>query len=103
MLFVYLENPELNVERVRVRVATGGHAVPEDKIRARWSRSFENFAWFLREADTVDVFDNSGAEPRRVLAKSGSSLTILDEPIPALAQAVRTAFGEDLQWVGPLD
>lgn len=103
VLFVHLEDPDLNVERVRVRVATGGHAVPEDKIRARWSRSFENFAWFLREADTVDVFDNSGAEPRHVLTKTGTSLTILDEPIPALEQAIRSAFGDDIQLVAPLD
>lgn len=98
MLFVYLDDPDLNVERVRVRVATGGHAVPEDKIRARWIRSFDNFAWFLREADTVDVFDNSGAEPRRILTKEGAELTFFEEPIPALAEAVRSAFGHDLTW-----
>ncbi|WP_296168014.1 zeta toxin family protein [uncultured Brevundimonas sp.] len=103
MLFVYLDNPDLNVERVKVRVATGGHAVPEDKIRARWSRSFDNFAWFLREADTVDVFNNSGAEPRRVLTKNGNSLTIFDEPVPAMKQALDVAFGNDMQWVGPAD
>lgn len=103
MLFVYLDNPDLNVERVKVRVATGGHAVPEDKIRARWSRSFDNFAWFLREADTVDVFNNSGAEPRRVLTKNGNSLTIFDEPVPAMKQALDVAFGKDMQWVGPAD
>lgn len=103
MLFVYLDDPDLNVERVKVRVATGGHAVPEDKIRARWSRSFENFAWFLREADTVDVFNNSGAEPRRVLTKNGNSLTIFDEPVPAMKQALDVAFGNDMQWVGPAD
>lgn len=103
MLFVYLDTPDLNVERVRVRVATGGHAVPEDKIRARWSRSFENFAWFLREADTVDVFDNSGAEPRRILTKQGAELTFFENPIPAMAQAVRSAFGEDLEWDGQAD
>lgn len=103
MLFVHLDDPDLNVERVKVRVATGGHAVPEDKIRARWSRSFENFAWFLREADTVDVFNNSGAEPRRVLTKTGNSLTIFDEPVPAMKQALDAAFGDDVSWVGPAD
>lgn len=103
MLFVHLDNPDLNVERVKVRVATGGHAVPEDKIRARWPRSFENFAWFLREADTVDVFNNSGAEPRRVLTKNGNSLTIFDEPVPAMKQALDAAFGDDMSWVGPAD
>jgi predicted ABC-type ATPase len=102
MLFVHLDNPDLNVERVRVRVATGGHEVPEDKIRSRWTRSFKQFAWFLREADTVDVFNNSGAEPRRVFNKIDNELTIFEEPIPALKEAIETAF-EDIRWVGPLD
>lgn len=76
--------------------------MPEDKIRSRWTRSFKQFAWFLREADTVDVFNNSGAEPRRVFTKIGNELTILEEPIPPLEEAIRTAF-EDIRRVGPLD
>lgn len=102
MIFVFLPDPDLNVERVRVRVLKGGHDVPEDRIRARWIRSFQQFAWFLAEADRVDVFENSGAEPKLVMTKAEASLTIREPLIPALEQAVKEAF-DDLNWVGPLD
>ena len=35
LMYVILERPELNIERVRARVAAGGHSVPEDKIVER--------------------------------------------------------------------
>ena len=102
MIFVFLPDPDLNVERVRIRVLKGGHDVPEDRIRARWVRSFQQFSWFLAEADRVDVFENSGAEPKLVMTKAESSLTIREPLIPALEQAVKEAF-DDLTWLGPLD
>ncbi|WP_298744118.1 AAA family ATPase [uncultured Brevundimonas sp.] len=102
MIFVFLPDPDLNVERVRIRVMKGGHDVPEDRIRARWSRSFEQFSWFLAEADRVDVFENSGAEPKLVMTRAGSSLTIRGDLIPPLVKAVTDAFG-DVTWVGPRD
>lgn len=94
VIFVFLADPDLNVERVRIRVLKGGHDVPEDKIRARWVRSFRQFAWFLAEADRVDVFENSGAQPRRILTKAGLDVTIHDDLIPALSEAVQAAFGD---------
>lgn len=39
LLYVVLETADMNVERVRLRVAAGGHGVPEDKIRGRRERS----------------------------------------------------------------
>lgn len=92
MIFVFLSDVDLNVEPVAVRVEKGGHSVPEAKIRSRWVKSFEQFAWFLREADHVDVFENSGAEPKLVLSKVGDVLTIADKLIPELQNAVLTAF-----------
>lgn len=91
MIFVYLSDPDLNVERVRIRVAKGGHDVPEDRIRSRWSRSFNELAWHLAEADRVDVFENSGAEPRRVLTKLGDNLTVHDDLTDELIEAVEAA------------
>jgi predicted ABC-type ATPase len=39
IFFVATESPLLNVERVRQRVALGGHPVPEDRIVARYERA----------------------------------------------------------------
>ncbi|MDP1777639.1 MAG: hypothetical protein Q8K90_03410, partial [Brevundimonas sp.] len=88
------------VERVAIRVEKGGHSVPEDKIRDRRRRSFEQFGWFLREADRVEAYDNSGADPRLVLSKHGDALWIEDDLIPELADAVHGAYPE---WTSLID
>lgn len=53
----------LAVQRVAARVAAGGHAVPEDKIRSRWRRLWPNVVAMIAEADSAEVFDNSGVGP----------------------------------------
>lgn len=70
MLYVLLKSPELQIERVRIRVADGGHDVPEDKIRSRRSRSLAQLAWFAGRVDQLLIFDNSTAEPALIASKS---------------------------------
>ncbi len=79
LVYVLLDTPQLNVERVRARVARGGHAVPEDKIVSRYWRSLAQLPWFAEHADIVDIFDNSGAEPRLVGRKRQGELTIVED------------------------
>lgn len=88
LIYVFLDTLELNTERVRTRVRKGGHAVPEDKIAQRRLRSFEQFGWFFAEADRVDVYNNSGATPRRVLAKRGPAVEIYDSLPEELVAAI---------------
>lgn len=33
-IYVFLDSVEMNIDRVRIRVKKGGHAVPEDRIRS---------------------------------------------------------------------
>jgi predicted ABC-type ATPase len=87
LLYVTLKSPELNVERVRLRVAKGGHGVTEDKIRARRERSFKQLPWFLRNADLALIFDNSGPKPRLIGRKHGGVLEIDPLAGPDITQA----------------
>lgn len=57
--FIGLAEPLLNVERVCIRVAQGGHDVPRDKIIARYKRSIAQLPAAIRLADYVRVYDNS--------------------------------------------
>lgn len=57
--FVALENPDLNVERVRQRVLLGGHPVPEDRIAPRYRRCLELLPEALAQCDRAVLFDNS--------------------------------------------
>lgn len=88
LIYVVLDNVELNVERVRIRVAKGGHDVPEDKIRERRLRSLEQLSWFFDHADMADIFDNSGAEPTLVVSKRGDDVLVFGEPIPEVVEAL---------------
>jgi predicted ABC-type ATPase len=62
-VYVYVDTVETQLDRIRARVAKGGHDVPEEKVRARRERSFEQLKWFYRQANRAWIFDNSGAEP----------------------------------------
>lgn len=63
MIYVWLNSPELAHKRVLVRVARGGHDVPENVIRRRYDRSQNNLIPYLKICDKVLVFDNSGESP----------------------------------------
>ncbi len=59
LYFVSTKDPDINVERVKQRVASGGHNVPEEKIRSRYYRSLENVYDLLKICDRAYFFDNS--------------------------------------------
>ncbi len=62
--FFKLPSVEFAIERVKLRVAQGGHNVPEQDIRRRFERSWYNFNNFYKElADSWIVFDTSGNIP----------------------------------------
>jgi len=59
LYFVGIDDPRTNVERVALRVAQGGHDVPEDRIVARWHRTMALLADAVELSDRSFVFDNS--------------------------------------------
>ena len=65
-VYVYLRTVEMQLERIRARVAKGGHDVPPDKVKERRKRSFEQMPWFFWKADCAWIFDNSAVEPSLV-------------------------------------
>ena len=87
-IYILLASPDLNVERVRLRVKKGGHDVPEDKVRERWVKSVRQMPWFLEQADRAFIFDNSGARPRQIGLKQSGKI-IIDRSAPsALREAI---------------
>lgn len=88
LIYVILDAPARNVERVRLRVSKGGHDVPEERILARHARSIAQMPWFCDQADQAWFYDNSSSEPRLVGTKAGATL-IIDENAPV---ALHEAF-----------
>jgi predicted ABC-type ATPase len=84
-LFVYvvLASVEEAIQRVALRVAGGGHDVPEDKVRKRWPRSLKRMPWFWRHADLAFLFFNgtSATDPIRLAEKRGGWVSVLQKDL----------------------
>ena len=93
LIYVVLASPDLNVERVRLRVKKGGHDVPEAKIRERWFKSVRQLPWFLQQSDRAWIFDNSGAAPRQIGLKQDGNVIIDPSAPTAVRQAIELLRG----------
>lgn len=73
-LLVWLESPELAIQRVAERVRKGGHHIPEPTIRRRYCSGLSHlFSIYLPLADAWVVCDNSGDAPKSVARWDGRS------------------------------
>ena len=80
-----LTSASLAVRRVKLRVAMGGHDVPEDTVRRRYTRSVSNFlTLYLPLADDWTVYDNSSAKQARMIASFANGTLNVLEPTPWL-------------------
>lgn len=81
LLYFWLNSPDLAVERVRARVATGGHDIPEETIRRRYNTGiYYFFNLYAPICERWILADNSQI-PFRVIAEGTKNevLTIRDE------------------------
>jgi predicted ABC-type ATPase len=103
MVYVILKSPDINVQRVAHRVASGGHNVPENKIRERWVRSLGQLPWFASRCHEFWVFDNTdstpGAELGHVAHGVSGRLVEVNAPFPELAHALH----QIISAIAPLD
>lgn len=88
LLYVTLRTADMNVERVRLRVAKGGHDVPENRIRERRGRSFAQLPWFLSRADFALIYDNSDAAPVLIGRKQASLIELSRDAPEEIREAV---------------
>lgn len=98
LIYVALNSPELSAQRVRRRVAEGGHDVPAEKLRERWERSLKMLPWFASQAHRFWVLDNSDSDADQraelIATGSGDQLTLFNaEAIPELTRSL-TESGE---------
>lgn len=82
LVYVSLGNPELHIERVRVRVSVGGHDIADTDIRRRYWRSLARAPEALRLVDSATVMDNSGSRPVLLLLFERGRLLWQAEALP---------------------
>jgi predicted ABC-type ATPase len=84
LVFIGLDSVDLSVARVSHRVASGGHDVPDEKLRARFPRTLANLRAAIPVADEVFLLDNSSfQQPYRLIAVySQGQLVSQNPPLP---------------------
>jgi predicted ABC-type ATPase len=60
LYYIATDNPRINISRVRQRVESGGHDVPQDKIVSRYHRSLQQLPAAIKVSNRAYIFDNSG-------------------------------------------
>jgi predicted ABC-type ATPase len=63
LYFVATNSPDINKDRVAIRVKQGGHDVPSNKIESRYYRSLEQLFDAAQICYQCFFFDNSGDRP----------------------------------------
>ncbi len=84
LVFIHLDDVNLNQARVVQRVAEGGHQVPPEKIESRIPRTLENIKKSLALCDEVYILDNSSYDDpfaRIAMIKKGR-LSLHNAPLP---------------------
>jgi predicted ABC-type ATPase len=64
LIYFWLQSPDLAVERVAQRIASGGHSIPENVIRRRYQRGRVNLiSLYLPLCDGWMIYENSSPSP----------------------------------------
>jgi len=74
--FIGLSSPEQHIERVRARVAAGGHDISDAQIRKRWFSARRNLLALMPVVKELIVYDNS--------AERDPATGLLPDPRPLL-------------------
>jgi predicted ABC-type ATPase len=79
MFYLWIPSPELALLRIRYRVESGGHNVPEPDVRRRFTRTLGNlFRLYRSLLDTLHFFDNSSDTPRLIFNDEAGKTKVND-------------------------
>ena len=96
LLVVCVDDPDMLLGRVAQRVQEGGHAVPSDRILARYPRTLRHLGVAVLRADLALLYDTSApidapVQPPRLVARlRGGKLGWQADALPRWAHSVLT-------------
>ena len=82
LLFLWIPDAKLAVARIKDRVAEGGHSVPAQDVRRRWTRSISNFFKLYRPLlDSWLLFNNAKSIPVLVAKGKNGQISVIDKEL----------------------
>ena len=81
LLYFWLNSPELAIERVKARVESGGHNIPEETIRRRYHVGIDYFFHYYAPISERWILADNSQIPFRVIAEGSKdeAINIKDE------------------------
>ena len=98
LIVVCLDDPQSLLARVAGRVTEGGHAVPPERVLARYPRTLANLAKAVRLADLAVLYDSEAGVlgTHRIVAICRPNLSAEKvSPLPAWAKTVLDKLNSD--------
>ena len=59
LYYIGIDNPEIAKERVKNRIARGGHGISSNLIEKRYYESLQNLEKVIYQCDSIEIYDNS--------------------------------------------
>jgi len=82
IIYIFVDNPKVALERIKVRVEAGGHDVPKEDVIRRFYRSKENFWRIYKDiADEWTILYNGMERLVPVAAGGKSGFEIMDDSL----------------------
>lgn len=92
-IYVLTCNANINVARVKARSLSGGHDVPEEKIRSRYERALKLLPQVIPVCDWLAIYDNS-TTPTPIFHKDSNIMQILPCEDWSESQIIKLLFPE---------
>ncbi|MBF0522087.1 MAG: zeta toxin family protein [Candidatus Omnitrophica bacterium] len=87
LFFLWLPSAELAIARIKERVQEGGHYVPAEDVRRRFSRGVNNFFTLYEPLfDSWMLFDNSKAKPILIAKRHNGHREVLNDCLFEIVQ-----------------
>ena len=87
LFFLWIPSPELAIARIKDRVIEGGHHVPAEDVRRRFTRGINNFFNLYEPLlDSWMLFDNSKAKPVLIAKRRNGHKEVINDVLFAAVQ-----------------
>ena len=80
-IYVFLDSVKQNLERIKHRVAMGGHNVPTVDVLRRYDRSIKNFKNIITKVDHWELYYNGENNYELVARGNRTTIDILDDAL----------------------
>ncbi|MCL1967316.1 MAG: AAA family ATPase [Fibromonadales bacterium] len=81
MLYIFLDSPNLCIDRINIRVSKGGHSIPDEDVIRRFFRSKNNFSDIKNSVDQWFLYFNGGEKYIEVAQGAQNNMIIFNEEL----------------------